>query len=501
MDDPSVHESITESDDLVEQLEEETPVKQEEEEPVQEETGDRVDGEDGEDGDEEEDEDDEEDDVQINIGDYKPGSSLSLTPGPININIKKAATTGAAKAKVVAVDLNAEGTINGESIYDFNVDSIEEKPWTKPGADITDYFNYGFTEENWKLYCLKQRKLRMEVAEENMHPSSGPPVQKSSHYNSRVPDSIVNENSKYSGQQLKPLGAGPPPGRKQCGSIDVIGTLSGGIPSRRPVDQNDFDANPNKIQVLSRPPPLGPPPPFNMNMPPPHLMHGMDGGFIPRMPPPGMMPPNGQSMPFHPDFHSGPPPPRFMPPPNQMMGESPRGRYNDEYDDGPDDRDREYGGYMGGGSNRGSRGGGYDRGGYRADEGDFRRGPPPPHSYDRREMDQREFEMREYEQMERSSSSQIRSEREDRSESKDGHESTSSRSRSHRDRERDRDRDHDRDHDSKSRDKEGDRDKERSESTSKRRHHDDDSKSSSSSRHKHSKRSRRDKDDDSSSKH
>ena len=33
-----------------------------------------------------------------------------------------------------------------------------------PGADITDYFNYGFTEDTWKQYCEKQRRLRMEIS-------------------------------------------------------------------------------------------------------------------------------------------------------------------------------------------------------------------------------------------------------------------------------------------------------------------------------------------------
>lgn len=31
------------------------------------------------------------------------------------------------------------------------------------GADITDYFNFGFTEETWRLYCEKQRKMKSEV--------------------------------------------------------------------------------------------------------------------------------------------------------------------------------------------------------------------------------------------------------------------------------------------------------------------------------------------------
>ena len=35
------------------------------------------------------------------------------------------------------------------------------------GADITDYFNYGFTEETWKLYSEKQRRMKVEVIQLN----------------------------------------------------------------------------------------------------------------------------------------------------------------------------------------------------------------------------------------------------------------------------------------------------------------------------------------------
>lgn len=31
------------------------------------------------------------------------------------------------------------------------------------GADITDYFNYGFNEDTWTKYCKKQARLRMET--------------------------------------------------------------------------------------------------------------------------------------------------------------------------------------------------------------------------------------------------------------------------------------------------------------------------------------------------
>ena len=40
-------------------------------------------------------------------------------------------------------------------------------PLSWSGADITDYFNYGFTEETWRLYCEKQRRTKTEVAQLN----------------------------------------------------------------------------------------------------------------------------------------------------------------------------------------------------------------------------------------------------------------------------------------------------------------------------------------------
>ena len=37
-----------------------------------------------------------------------------------------------------------------------------DKPWRRPGTDISDYFNYGFDEFTWALYAAKQESLRGE---------------------------------------------------------------------------------------------------------------------------------------------------------------------------------------------------------------------------------------------------------------------------------------------------------------------------------------------------
>ncbi|XP_078141797.1 pre-mRNA 3'-end-processing factor FIP1 [Centroberyx gerrardi] len=103
------------------------------------------------------------DDVfRVTIGDIKTeDSSQSTSSGrtPVNLNIK---TEGKVHAVVgtKSKGVDASGSIKGIPVLDVDVESFEEKPWGKPGADISDYFNYGFNEETWKAYCEKQWRLR-----------------------------------------------------------------------------------------------------------------------------------------------------------------------------------------------------------------------------------------------------------------------------------------------------------------------------------------------------
>ena len=60
------------------------------------------------------------------------------------------------------LDIEVMGQHEGIDIIDIDMDNFEDKPWRKPGADLTDYFNFGFNENTWKAYCEKQRVLRDE---------------------------------------------------------------------------------------------------------------------------------------------------------------------------------------------------------------------------------------------------------------------------------------------------------------------------------------------------
>jgi hypothetical protein len=53
---------------------------------------------------------------------------------------------------------------NFKSSFDIEIDSLEDKPWRKPGANLQDWFNYGFNEETWREYCIMQRQVRGELS-------------------------------------------------------------------------------------------------------------------------------------------------------------------------------------------------------------------------------------------------------------------------------------------------------------------------------------------------
>lgn len=105
--------------------------------------------------------DDDDDDVVVTIGDIKSGSNYNIKQRG-NLLVQPNATADKPKTmgKFSIEEFESVGTINGQSAIEFNVEALEDKPWRKPGADITDYFNYGFNEETWRAYCERQKKMR-----------------------------------------------------------------------------------------------------------------------------------------------------------------------------------------------------------------------------------------------------------------------------------------------------------------------------------------------------
>ncbi|ORY07483.1 Fip1-domain-containing protein [Basidiobolus meristosporus CBS 931.73] len=99
-------------------------------------------------------------------GEGRRNSLVNIKPNQYQKNANSSATNQDGTQQATAanrpggIDLNAVGEIEGQSIFEVDLDSFEDKPWRKPGADLTDYFNYGFNEYTWRLYCSKQKQMR-----------------------------------------------------------------------------------------------------------------------------------------------------------------------------------------------------------------------------------------------------------------------------------------------------------------------------------------------------
>lgn len=79
------------------------------------------------------------------------------------------------KPRVPGVDVDAVATYDGRPLTQVSLNEFEDKPWRKPGADVTDYFNYGFDEFTWTAYCSKQDHLRTTWAPQKVMQNMGMP--------------------------------------------------------------------------------------------------------------------------------------------------------------------------------------------------------------------------------------------------------------------------------------------------------------------------------------
>ncbi|XP_069313752.1 pre-mRNA 3'-end-processing factor FIP1 isoform X46 [Eulemur rufifrons] len=303
------------------------------------------------------DSDDDEDDVHVTIGDIKTGAPQygSYGTAPVNLNIKTGGRVyGTTGTKVKGVDLDAPGSINGVPLLEVDLDSFEDKPWRKPGADLSDYFNYGFNEDTWKAYCEKQKRIRMGLEvipvtsttnkitqgrtgnseKETALPSTKaeftsppslfktglPPSRNSTSSQSQTSTASRKANSSVGKWQDRYGRAESPDLRRLPGAIDVIGqtiTISR-VEGRRRANEN------SNIQVLSersatevdnnfsKPPPFFPPGAPPTHLPPPPFLPPPPSVSTapPLIPPPGIpitVPPPGFPPP------PGAPPPSLIP--------------------------------------------------------------------------------------------------------------------------------------------------------------------------------------------
>ncbi|KAJ5488469.1 Pre-mRNA polyadenylation factor fip1 [Penicillium diatomitis] len=75
----------------------------------------------------------------------------------------------AVHTSTIDVNGNPVHPSTGKTIMATDMDAdfpADDKPWRRPGTDMTDFFNYGFDEFTWVSYCLKQQEVRKEVGDQ-----------------------------------------------------------------------------------------------------------------------------------------------------------------------------------------------------------------------------------------------------------------------------------------------------------------------------------------------
>ncbi|KNC71742.1 hypothetical protein SARC_15716, partial [Sphaeroforma arctica JP610] len=114
-----------------------------------------------------------------------------------------------------SLSLRAEGEVDGVKTFDFDLDGADDKPWRNPGADLTDYFNYGFNEDTWRQYCDFQRANRMGMWKPMRDDARGGNGR--GRNGDEVVVRVISNEREGMGAPPPPPGAryGPPPGQYQ----------------------------------------------------------------------------------------------------------------------------------------------------------------------------------------------------------------------------------------------------------------------------------------------
>ena len=124
------------------------------------------------------------------------------------------------------------------------------------GADITDYFNYGFTEDTWQAYCSRQRRMRVNESGAGLPAGPGG----SSHHYNRT--SQINSSSLSNGKisSINSINSTTPSSIPTLGSsqpirLPVLGARTYGstMPSSESPDLENLDAKqePASISVMT----------------------------------------------------------------------------------------------------------------------------------------------------------------------------------------------------------------------------------------------------------
>ncbi|KAJ5792592.1 cleavage polyadenylation factor subunit fip1 [Penicillium pulvis] len=142
---------------------------------------------------------------RLDVPTQLPGTGSAAPAKPtVPQNQKPGSSYPAIHTSTIDVNGNPVHPSTGKTIMATDMDTdfpADDKPWRRPGSDVSDFFNYGFDEFTWVSYCLKQRETRKEVGDQKRQ---------------------MDDMSSFLGMGMPPMPGAPPP---------VPGPTAGGPPA------------------------------------------------------------------------------------------------------------------------------------------------------------------------------------------------------------------------------------------------------------------------------
>lgn len=185
------------------------------------------------------------------------------------------------------------------TLFDVPLSSYRSKPWDLPGANISDWFNFGLNSATWDRYRIRQRRIRKELtgildARIANAESSNRLKQSKGLETPTAPDSSLDTTDSLGTKRARPESFPPPPAFPMPPPI-----LSPSGPNMPPASSFLPPVRPGSIPLnpsaLLQPPAQAAPlvnPSANVFPPPPPLPNPA-GMMPPVMPNPNMQPPFG----------------------------------------------------------------------------------------------------------------------------------------------------------------------------------------------------------------
>ncbi|KAJ1302431.1 hypothetical protein OPQ81_002749 [Rhizoctonia solani] len=88
-----------------------------------------------------------------------PQNQAELLPDPVRAPPSHPSIDPSAPGMMVV-----PGTLHSRPVWEVDLESLSTKSWRRPGANLSDWFNYGFDEISWETYCMTRKKLSETAA-------------------------------------------------------------------------------------------------------------------------------------------------------------------------------------------------------------------------------------------------------------------------------------------------------------------------------------------------